>query len=145
MTHDLGRDPVALEISNQGAPRGFDVLGRLDDAPRVDADVGDVHERVRGGAGDEVGLDGLGARGRHLGVFRVLFRRVGAEGTEDGWMEGGGSVGVRPWETRYPRREVNKERTMTSCPVDDLFEQDARFAVVVETETKHARLVQGSG
>lgn len=30
---------------------------------------------------------------------------------------------------------------MTSCSVDDFFEKDACFVVVVETETKHPGLV----
>lgn len=60
LTHHLGRDPVPLEIGHERAPRGLDVLGGFNDAARIDADVGDVYERVRSGARDDVRLDGLG-------------------------------------------------------------------------------------
>ena len=99
--------------------------------------MGDVHERVRGGAGDDVRLDGLGRQRRRLGLF--LFRRVGAEGPKDGCNEEGGVPVVPSWETRY-RVNKGKERTMTSRSVDDFFAKDGRFAVVVEAETKHPSL-----
>jgi len=127
----LGRDSIALQIGNQGAPRGLDVLGRLDDAPRVHADVRDVHERVWSGTRYHVRLErrlfglrlllwlGVGLRLRvrvgwrkrwrgRLGLF--LFRRVGPEWTED---------------------------EMTSRSLNNLFEKDGRLAIIVKTETKH--------
>ena len=103
IAHELGRDPVPLQIGNQGPPRGFDIFGRLDDAARVHADVRDVHKRVRGGARDQVCLDGFGGgRGRRLcggrggccchrgrcgcrlGLGLVPFHRASTKGAEYG-------------------------------------------------------------
>jgi hypothetical protein len=59
-----------------------------------------MHERVRGGARDDVRLDGLGRQQRRLGPF--LFRRVGVKWPKDGciWMGEGHGQPFRPWETR---------------------------------------------
>lgn len=88
---------------------------------------------MRRGAGDDVRLEGLGRRRRRLGLF--LFGRAGAEGPKD-------ACNGRKFSSFRRGKHVTawRRRTMTSCSVDDFFEKDARFAVVVETETKHPSL-----
>lgn len=92
------------------------------------------------GAGPEMrfvltGLDGGGDDDVLIFSFFIELVRKGRK-TARMW-EGYTSV-VPSLGTRVTVKE--RGRTMSSRSVDDLFEKDGRFAIVVKTETKHSSL-----
>ena len=91
------------------------------------------------GAGPEMIFALTGLVGNAGVLVFSFFAELVRKGRKTAVMRREGVPVVPSWETRY-RVNKGKERTMTSRSVDNFFEKDGRFAVVVEAETKHPSL-----
>lgn len=106
---DLRRHPTTLKVCHQRRPGGFDILGRFNDAPSGDSDMGHMDKGVGRGVGDYPRVHWR-RFGLHLIFFLVLLSGFEEEGLEE----------------------------MVPRPIRDFFVEDTCFFVFIEAKSEHA-------